>query len=149
MGEYERKVIEYNLEKEKKERIRESAIWIGLLILFTAFFLLAVYNHSLDLMIKYNGNSVVAKYSQNTANATYVDRNGRSYNYVDVDSLTEKKGDIIMLYYYGDNIEKARPVTVLGFFLAMYFFWGMLIVLCIYKLYTTIKVKKHYTGERI
>lgn len=166
MGDYEKGIMKYNLQKEKRDRIKESVIWIGLGIIFGILLSIAVYMQILDARLKYTGKSIEVPYTigslQNSSknsvgNTQYTTEKGIPYTgedgvariCKDVDPLSARNGDNITLYYIGDQIDQARPLTVLWFWLLMDSMSGGLLALCIYKFYKGSKMTQHYTGDRI
>lgn len=165
MGDYEKDVMNYNLQKEKKERIKDSVIWIGLGIIFAMLLSIAVYMQILDARLKYTGKSIEVPYKisgldksidlggnivkTNVKGILYTADDGVTRVCKNVDSLSAHNGDNITLYYIGDQIDQARPLTVLWFWILMDTMLGGLLVLCIYKFYKGSKMTRHYTGDRI
>lgn len=158
---YEKDVLNYNLQTQKRDRIKESAIWIGLGMVFGFLLLFVLYMQISDARLKYTGKSIEASYTISFNHDYYINGNtqnkGISYTGEDgvaricknVDPLSTHNGDKITLYYLGDNIDDARPLTILWFWVGCDLFFGGLLILCIYKVYKGTKITQHYKGDRL
>ena len=149
MSEYEKNISRYNLEKEKKDRLGDSVIWIGLTLIFGFLFVFSLYHHIEETLLNNNGNSIEVSYTSDSSVVTYKADNGATYRFNNVNPLSVHNGNKITMYYFGDKIADAQPLNSLWFWIGMDSCWGGLVIICIYKAYIGIKMTQHYKGERI
>lgn len=129
-------------KEQRKENWEQSKIWIALGVVMAICLVITVYMSARDILLVMNGNCVEAKYDSSNACATIHDENGKNYTISTGDLfITSDKSGIIKVYYYGDNISSAKPVTAWQYWLVMYCIWIPLLGLCIFFTYRNIKGK--------
>ena len=69
---------------------------------------------------------------------------------VGIDALSQLKGDNVVLYYTGDNIASAKPVTVVWFYVVMYMAWIAILIFLIFAAWKKFHGSHHaveHTGK--
>ncbi len=138
----------YDENEEKADKWYAGAIWLGLFILFGALFAFEVYCNVSELWLKYNGHAITTEFTANKTYVSYTAENGKKYEYA-VDGTCKHDGDTITLYYYGEDIGSATPMTWIGFTAAVYVFFGLLAALCLWRFLKIMLVKKHFSEEDV
>ena len=119
-------------KEEKNENWAQAKIWVVLGLLMALCLGLTIYMHSKELILKYNGNSVVTEYKNGEKSVTVQDDLGTKH-YIDLTStIIANQDGKITLYYMGENIAGAKAMTAFWFWAAMYSIWIPLTSLCVY-----------------
>ena len=130
-------------KEEKKENWEQAKIWVLLGLLMALCLGLTIYMNTKELILKYNGNSVVAEYKNGDKSVTVQDDKGTSY-FIDLANATISKQDgNLTVYYWGNNIASAKALTSISFWLIMYASWIPLFVLCTYFIFRNLKQGKN------
>lgn len=123
---------------EKKEKSYHARIWWALFVAAALILLRGVTFHIDERKLVHNGNQVVAKYNESTAQAIYREEDG-SYHQYDLSGFTaEHDGDKITLYYE-DEISYAEPIHTVGFWMKTYLFFGISTLFCGWRLWRIYK----------
>ena len=135
---------------ERAER-RQRFSAIKAYILFIAICLLLIFITSCvlagDIRLK-SGNSVEVPYDRANSVAYVYDSNNKSYA-VEIDALSQLNGDTVVLYYTGDNIASARPVTVVWFYVVMYIAWIAILAFLIFAAWKTFHGSHHAVAHTV
>jgi len=130
-------------KEEKKENWEQAKIWVVLGLLMALCLGLTIYMNTKELILKYNGNSVVAEYKNGDKNITVQDDNGTSY-FINLANTTISNQDgNLTVYYWGNNIASAKALTSIWFWLIMYASWIPLFVLCTYFIFKNLNQGKN------
>jgi hypothetical protein len=133
----------YDKMEEKKDKHLMAAIWIGLFIFSTAMLVLTVYGHIKEVKLYYTGNYIDVTYREGMRSATLIDASGKAHNckfYSDFSKHTEDK---IRLYYYGDKMENAMPMSSASYYILMYSGFGILWGISFYLMYKNLRTTHH------
>lgn len=87
------------------------------------------------------GTCIEAKYFEQERRASYVDEDGTYYNF-DVGGFFQVEDGGGINLYYTDEISKARPQTMLVFWIACYVLFGALSIFCIWRIVSVYRKKK-------
>jgi len=135
-------------KEEKNENWEQSKIWVVLGVLMLLCLGLTIYMNSKELLLKYNGNSVVTEYKNGAGSVTVQDDKGSSYNIDVSNTIISNKDGKITVYYMGNNIANAKALTAFWFWAMMYTAWLPLSALCIYFIFKNLnqskKIKQSY-----
>ena len=130
-------------KEEKKENWEQAKIWVLLGLLMALCLGLTIYLNTKELILKYNGNSVVAEYKNGDKSVTVQDDKGTSY-FINLANTTISNQDgNITVYYWGNNIASAKALTSISFWLIMYASWIPLFVLCVYFIFKNLNQGKN------
>lgn len=138
----------YSEEEEKHDRWKEASLWSILFLFFIAIVIFTLVKNVNEQILKYNGNSITAKYTPYVDHIQYIDENGVRY-YFNIDGGTSHTDNQITLYYYGDNPADAKPLTWVWIFVSVYTFFGGLSGICLWRLLKNLLQTHHYTGEKV
>jgi len=111
---------------------------------------LTIFMHSKELLLKYNGNSVVADYKYGDQLVMVQDNNGANYN-IDISQtiISKQKDGKLTLYYRGSNVAGAKALTSYWFWVVMYSVWIPLFSLCVYLALKNLNQNKKIKHSRI
>ena len=130
-------------KEEKKENWEQAKIWVLLGLLMALCLGLTIYLNTKELILKYNGNSVVAEYKNGDKSVTVQDDKGTSY-FINLANTTISNQDgNLTVYYWGNNIASAKALTSIWFWLIMYASWIPLFVLCTYFIFKNLNQGKN------
>ena len=130
-------------KEEKKENWEQAKIWVLLGLLMALCLGLTIYMNTKELILKYNGNSVVAEYKNGDKSVTVQDDKGTSY-FINLANTTISNQDgNLTVYYWGNNIASAKALTSIWFWLIMYASWIPLFVLCVYFIFKNLNQGKN------
>jgi len=136
--------------EEKNENWEQAKIWV-IIGLFMALCLgLTIFMHSKELLLKYNGNSIVADYKYGDQLVVVQDNNGANYN-IDISQtiISKQKDGKLTLYYRGSNVAGAKALTSNWFWVVMYAVWIPLFSLCVYLALKNLNQNKKIKHSRI
>lgn len=126
---------------DRKEKRFQADIWILLSIFFVGIFLMNCYKHVREQQLVRNGTCIEAQYFAQQRRASYVDEDGTYYHF-DVSGFFQVEDGGGINLYYTDEISRARPQTVLAFWIACYVLFGALSVFCIGRVVSVYRKKK-------
>ena len=130
-------------KEEKKENWEQAKIWVLLGLLMALCLGLTIYLNTKELILKYNGNSVVAEYKNGDKSVTVQDDKGTSY-FINLANTTISNQDgKLTVYYWGNNIASATALTSIWFWLIMYACWIPLFALCAYFIFKNLNQGKN------
>ena len=141
---YENQIV--SEKEDKQERWFNSSIWFVLVFVCALSFLFAVYKHIQEIDLKMNGNMYTATYMDTSQSAYFLDENGNTVSVRLSDwfpSLREKEVD---LYYYGDDISQAKPLTIMEFWIITEVGFGGFTALFLWRAVKNFKPTRHYKG---
>lgn len=101
---------------DKKEKRFQADIWILLAIFFFLMFVSSCYRHMEEYHLIQNSVCIEAKFHASDYTATYFDDNGKYYGF-DVSGYSPVVDKDKICLYYMEDIAKARPANVLGFWI--------------------------------
>lgn len=132
------------LDKEdRKDRISEASIWILFAILSLLIFSLTVYKNMGEVVLKYNGNKITATFKEKSDFVMIKKEDGSNYIINIGGTLPSHRANEIDLYYYGDDVTKAVPLTQIWFWLLVEFFFGGIAILCFHLARKNLKRTTH------
>lgn len=121
-----------NEADEQRDRFVMSCIWCALLVLFGAIWISVIVRNVNELIFKQNANSITAEYTPGSDNVVIHRDDGSKY-IIDISGcIAAANGNEITLYYHGNDIKNARPLTWTGFWVFMNICWGTLCLICMY-----------------
>lgn len=123
-------------EEIRKNKFDDIKLPLLLLLGMVLVFLLTLWLHSGELIVRFSGTAVTVPYRQGDSTVRFPAPDGRVY-IIDV-SWSRCKKDVITLYYTGEDYRGAIAMTVWWLFAASYFVCllvGGLMVWNIYKVY--------------
>ncbi|MCI6020620.1 MAG: hypothetical protein PUD90_03895 [Clostridia bacterium] len=138
----------YDESAERRQRF--SSIKAYIIFIAICLFLIFITSYVLagDIRLK-SGNSVEVPYDRANSVAYVYDSNNKSYA-VQIDALAQLNGDTVVLYYTGDNIASARPVTVVWFYVVMYMAWIAILAFLVFAAWKKFHGSHHaveHTGK--
>ena len=138
----------YDERVERRQRF--SSIKAYILFIAICLFLIFITSCVLAGDIKLRrGNSVEVPYDRINGVAYVYDSDNKIYT-VGIDALSQLKGDNVVLYYTGDNIASAKPVTVVWFYVVMYMAWIAILIFLIFAAWKKFHGSHHaveHTGK--
>ena len=139
----------YDKQIEKRDRKKQASIWIGLLVIMGSIFIFCIYRNIYEVILKEKGNTVTVPYTNSQETAVVHDSTGGSHVINIGGPLNAYDGDAITLYYWGNDISKAQPVTQMRFWIFVDFFFGGISAACGFFVYKSFKVTHHYTEKDV
>lgn len=133
----------YDEKEDKKERISEASLWIVFTIISALLFLLAVTKNIEEVILKYNGNKITYAYKEKT-DKIMIQKEDGSYHVFYIGGIyPSHRENEIDLYYYGDDVTTALPLTVIWFWILVEVFFGGFTILCFHLARKNLKSTKH------
>lgn len=145
-----REAMQVSMMRGGERRQRFSSIKAYILFIAICLFLIFITSCVLAGDIKLRmGNSVEVPYDRVNGVAYVYDSDNKIYA-VGIDALSQLKGDNVVLYYTGDNIASAKPVTVVWFYVVMYMAWIAILIFLIFAAWKKFHGSHHaveHTGK--
>jgi len=130
-------------KEERNENWAQAKIWVVLGLFMALCLGLTIYMNSKELLLKFNGNSVVTEYKNGDGYANVVDDNGTKHVIDLTATIIANQNGKITLYYWGNNIAGAKAMTAFWFWAMMYSIWTPLSALCVYFTYKNVNQNKN------
>lgn len=125
--------------EQRKENWSQSKIWIILGVFMFLCLVMTIFMSGKEILLVLNGNCVEAEYTGDEKSVEIQDDQGNKY-YINVnDTFISAKKGVLKLYYYGDNMRSAKPVTAAWYWLIMYCIWVPLVLLCVWRIHKNMK----------
>jgi len=129
-------------KEEKNESWEQKKIWVIVGLLMALCLGLTIYMHSKELMLKYNGNSIVTEYKNGSSGLEVQDDQGTNHFINLSNTIISNQDGKITLYYYGSNIASAKALTAIWFWIMMYSVWIPLFSVCVYLIFKNTELYK-------
>jgi hypothetical protein len=105
-----------------------------------------VYKHVQEIALKMNGNMYTATYIDTSQSAYFIDENGNEYSVQLNDWFPSHSEHEVDLYYYGDDIAHAKPLTTMEFWIITEVGFGVFTILFLWRAIKNYKPIRHYNG---
>lgn len=138
----------YSKKGDRDDRMHQGAIWIGLFILMFIFFVATSVSFVNEIKLKNNGNSITTDYEATKDSVIVTDKQGKSYT-IALGMFFAHDEKTVTVYYYGDDIASAAPLSSLGWFALNFTFWGGAAGISMWRFLKNFLKTKHYKGERV
>lgn len=138
----------YSKKGDRDDRMHQGAIWLGLFILMFIFFVATAVSFVKEANLKRNGNSITTSYKSTDESVLITDKDGKSYT-IPLGMFYKHDQSTITVYYYGDDIASAMPLSSLGWFVLNFTFWGGTAGISMWRFLKNFLRSKHYRGEHI
>lgn len=130
-------------EEDQKDRRIMTVIWACLLLLFGSLFISAIIQNLNELQLKHNANSITTTYMPASETVVLEADDGKRYIIDLSDSVAAYNGNEITLYYYGDDLSHAKPLTWAGYWIPIDICWGSLSLICLLRFVKNIVMYVH------
>lgn len=126
--------MDFDYLEEKVPVIR-----VIMLVIVSLLLVLTCYMHVKEILLISNGNSITTKYRANDPYVTVQDESGKIY-VINMEGLPVKsRENEIDLYYYGNKIATAKPLTPMYFWVVVYGFFGILFIILFFSVRASYK----------
>ncbi|ABX41002.1 hypothetical protein [Lachnoclostridium phytofermentans] len=133
----------YDEKEDRKERISNASLWIVLTIISTFLFFFTVTLNIKEVILKYNGNIITTGFKEKT-DRIMIQKDDGSYHVLNIGGIfPSHRENEIDLYYYGDDVTTALPLTMIGFWIFVEFFFAGFTVLCFHLARKNLKTRKN------
>lgn len=134
------------VESEKDEQSYEARVWWMFLAVAVIVLSYTIWHHYRNYDLVQNGTCIEAEYfvHSNQAQARYQDENGQIVTFNLSNSGADHDENTVKLYYRED-IRHAEPKRELSSWLMPYGIFGLMLVGCVFKLFTIYRKKPDTT----